>query len=63
MIVSLAGPVPLIRTAPSLPVLTASRRSRAATCPISIVYSARSSSASANANGSSSSAQNSASVQ
>ena len=52
-----------VRTAPWLPAWTASRRSRAATCPIRVACSrARSSSASANANGGGSYKQNSASV-
>ncbi len=63
MILSLAGSTPAILTAPSLPVGMASRLSRAATWPMSIVYWARSSSASAKTNGSNSSVQNSARVQ
>ncbi len=60
---SRTGSTPRTRIAPSWPAGTASRLSRAATWPISMVYWARSSSASANTNASSSSAQNSASVQ
>ena len=62
-IVSSTGSTPRILIAPSAPAGIASRRSRAATWAISIVYWARSSSASANTNGSSSCSQNSASVQ
>ncbi len=57
------GSTPVICTAPSLPTRWWSRLSRAATCPISIVYWLRSSSPSANTNGISSCSQNSARVQ